>query len=66
MCGRFMLATSRERLIVRFCLQQAPELTPRYNIAPSQYIAAVRQSQHQGRELAMLHWGLIPHWAKQP
>jgi len=38
---------------------------PRYNIAPSQDIAAVRQGA-EGRELLMLHWGLVPSWAKEP
>jgi len=37
----------------------------RYNIAPTQPIAAVRQREHQGqREFAWLRWGLIPSWAK--
>jgi len=39
-------------------------LVPRFNIAPSQPIAAVRlQETDQKRELAMLRWGLIPSWA---
>ena len=36
---------------------------PRYNIAPTQDVAAVRIADGK-RELAMLHWGLIPVWAK--
>ena len=39
---------------------------PRYNIAPTQYIAAIRDSEEDGRELAMLRWGLVPFWAKDP
>ena len=46
-------------------------LRPRYNVAPSQDVAAVRAagpgSQSRagiGRTLAMLRWGLIPGWAK--
>jgi putative SOS response-associated peptidase YedK len=42
---------------------------PRFNIAPSQYIAAIRQSeesQDSERELAMFRWGLVPFWAKDP
>lgn len=61
-----MLATPRERLVAHFRLQHAPELGARYNIAPSQPIASVRQSPDEGRELVLLHWGLVPHWAKQP
>ncbi len=37
--------------------------TAHYNIAPSQMIPVVRATE-QGRELALLKWGLIPSWAK--
>ena len=38
---------------------------PRYNIAPTQPVAAVRASMASGRrELTYFHWGLIPSWAK--
>ena len=37
----------------------------RYNAAPTQAIAAVRQLAGSGdREVALLHWGLIPSWSK--
>ena len=61
-----MLATPRERLVAHFRLQHAPELSARYNIAPNQPIASIRQLSDDGRELVLLHWGLIPNWAKQP
>ena len=38
----------------------------RYNIAPTQYIAAIRNDGEDGRELTMLRWGLVPCWAKDP
>jgi len=63
MCGRFYLDVQRDELISHFDLTKAPNLTPRFNIAPSQDIAAVLVGD-QGRELKMLHWGLIPFWAK--
>ena len=41
------------------------ELEPRYNIAPSQTVAAVRAAPGgEGREFVYLNWGLIPSWAK--
>ena len=43
----------------------AVELSPRYNLAPSQYAAVVR-AEADGRRLVMLRWGLIPGWAKDP
>lgn len=42
----------------------APEVAARYNIAPSNYVAAIRNNKEGLRKLGMLHWGLVPHWAK--
>ena len=64
MCGRFALPTPEE-LASHFNLKKTPGLEPRYNITPSQDIAAVRLiSGTPDRELVMLKWGLIPFWAK--
>jgi GTP diphosphokinase / guanosine-3',5'-bis(diphosphate) 3'-diphosphatase len=41
------------------------EMPPRYNIAPTQPVAAIRRTE-EGRVLDLLHWGLIPSWAKDP
>jgi putative SOS response-associated peptidase YedK len=50
-----------------FHLGEIPSLKPRFNVAPSQPVAAVRTSSPGGaRELAFLRWGLIPSWAKDP
>jgi putative SOS response-associated peptidase YedK len=39
---------------------------PRYNVAPTQTVAALRKLEAGGpRQLALLHWGLIPSWAKE-
>jgi putative SOS response-associated peptidase YedK len=67
MCGRFTLRTTGKAVADFFGLREIPELLARYNIAPTQPVAAVRVSQHHaGRELAMLRWGLIPAWAADP
>ena len=63
MCGRFTLATPVDQLAKQFQLAGTAELAPRYNIAPTQQVAAVRAGE-DGRELAMLRWGLVPGWAK--
>ena len=66
MCGRFTLRASSEELAAFFETNgSAPELRPRYNVAPSQPVAVVR-AEGTSRELAMLRWGLIPGWAKDP
>jgi putative SOS response-associated peptidase YedK len=63
MCGRFYLDVIAEELIEQFGLSAAPQLNAHYNIAPSQQIAAIK-SAGANRELVLLHWGLIPSWAK--
>ena len=70
MCGRFTLRTPASVLIEMFGLgegdAQLPLFEPRYNIAPTQSIWAVRDAATGGdaREAVQLHWGLIPTWAK--
>jgi putative SOS response-associated peptidase YedK len=65
MCGRYNLRTPTAQLVEFFDLVLAPDLTPRYNIAPTQPVPAIRRTG-RGRELSLLHWGLIPPWADDP
>ncbi len=66
MCGRFTLRTNLHDIATAFDLPEVPELPFRYNIAPTQDVAAVRfDSERNQRELSLLHWGLIPPWAKE-
>lgn len=55
-----------EQLLREYGLDSAPEVTARYNVAPSQEIVAVRASSDGARQAALLRWGLVPHWAKEP
>lgn len=65
MCGRFTLHTPREILTRRFQVDlDAPDLTPRYNIAPSQPVLTVRLARDGRRRGEEMRWGLVPHWAK--
>ena len=64
MCGRFTLRTPTPVLIEHFGMGKIPELPPRFNIAPTQDVAVVRNSSDDDRQWAMLRWGLIPFWAK--
>lgn len=67
MCGRFTLTTPIETLVETFQLSSVPEdSAPRYNIAPTQSVAAVLTDEEEHRHLAWLRWGLIPAWAKDP
>jgi putative SOS response-associated peptidase YedK len=67
MCGRFTLTDPDADLAVQFNLPEIPDIHPRYNIAPTQPVAAVRVAAESSvREMILLHWGLIPFWAKDP
>lgn len=67
MCGRFTLFEPDQVLAREFGVSDFPPRSPRYNIAPSQPITAVRAAPSgSGREIALLRWGLIPSWSKDP
>jgi len=67
MCGRFTLRTPTNALVEQFGLKAQVQLPLRYNIAPTQEVAAIRILSEVGtRQLDMLRWGLIPPWAKDP
>jgi putative SOS response-associated peptidase YedK len=65
MCARYLMNVPAPELLELFGLPSAPDLQPRYNIAPTQSVPVVRQRPNgAGRELALAKWGLIPSWAK--
>ena len=65
MCGRFTLQASPEAIAEHFSLPEVPDLLPRYNVAPTQMVPAVKLTPN-GRALSMLKWGLVPSWAEDP
>ncbi len=66
MCGRFALVATGEEVAEHYQLPEVPFVVPRYNIAPTQPVAAVRLSNAGEREFTFFQWGLIPSWAKDP
>lgn len=62
MCGRSAVTFSSADLIEYFELTKVVTLEPRYNIAPSQDVAVIRQQEGK-RILSYLRWGLVPRWA---
>jgi putative SOS response-associated peptidase YedK len=67
MCGRYTLTASGEDVADLFDLMDVPAILPRYNLAPTQEAAVVRQvAPRAPRTLDRLHWGLIPYWAQDP
>ena len=64
-CGRYTLTRPGALLEADFGLTELPSgLSARFNIAPSQDVAAITDAE-PGR-LSLLRWGLIPSWAKDP
>ncbi|MBZ5532871.1 MAG: SOS response-associated peptidase [Acidobacteriia bacterium] len=67
MCGRYRLTAKERYLRDHFGIEDELEWAPRYNIAPSQPVLAVRQNPSEPkRSFSLLRWGLIPYWAKDP
>lgn len=67
MCGRFTLQYSAEMLAQIFGAKVSQDITPRYNIAPTQQSPVVRISPTDNQlHIDYLKWGLIPSWAKDP
>jgi putative SOS response-associated peptidase YedK len=63
MCGRFTLTVDPADLRDAFPGLAFPDdMTPRYNIAPSQPVAVVANNG-QGR-VEFFKWGLVPSWAQ--
>lgn len=66
MCGRYTQHHSVDQIVARFDAQQTLiQATERYNIAPTQQVAVIRQTG-EDRVLDAFQWGLIPAWAKDP
>lgn len=65
MCGRYHQAAPAERLGREYDLDIRENIAPRYNIAPTQPVAAVRLDAKGKRQFAHMRWGFIPSWAKK-
>jgi putative SOS response-associated peptidase YedK len=65
MCGRYAILSAPEAIRALFAFQERPHFPPRYNVAPSQPIPIVRLNEGQ-RQFALVRWGLIPAWVKDP
>ena len=61
MCGRFSLVYTKG-FEKRFYLPEKNGLKPRFNIAPGQETLVIIKNNR--RKLALMNWGLLPHWVK--
>lgn len=66
MCSRYSLTSPPEAIAKLFGVEIGEPFPPRYNIAPTQPVGIVRNSDQGSREFALVRWGLIPSWSKDP
>jgi putative SOS response-associated peptidase YedK len=69
MCGRFARQSTQEVLADWFGveMEDMPWFAPSYNVAPQSTQPVVRLNADTGkRKFALMRWGLIPYWAKDP
>ncbi len=60
-----MVLSSPEAIRRLFGYPEQPNFPPRYNVAPTQPVPIVRLVDGR-REFALVRWGLIPPWVKDP
>ncbi len=65
MCGRYTITSAPEAIRALFRYQEQPNFPPRFNVAPTQPIPIVRLDEGK-REFALVRWGLLPSWVKDP
>jgi putative SOS response-associated peptidase YedK len=65
MCGRYCITSAPEAVRALFRYPEQPNFPPRYNVAPTQPVPIVRIAGGQ-RQFALVRWGLIPAWVKDP
>ncbi len=66
MCGRYVRKTPPEQFAQLFHARGKIDADEAYNVSPSQNVLVARNAAEGERELALLRWGLIPSWAKDP
>ena len=70
MCGRYAITLPPDAMRAYFAYVEQPNFPPRYNIAPTQPIPIVRLERDRdggaARHFALVRWGLLPAWVKDP
>jgi putative SOS response-associated peptidase YedK len=68
MCGRYAIygpVSRANRDAIEF-LGEEIDFHPTFNAAPTQNLPVFRVTPEGRRQLALLRWGLVPSWAKDP
>jgi putative SOS response-associated peptidase YedK len=66
MCGRYAIYGPQSRHREHFSTQEAFELTPRFNVVPSDVLPVVRANTDGTRDFVFARWGLIPSCLTDP
>jgi putative SOS response-associated peptidase YedK len=66
MCGRYRLSRRKQIIEEHFSTDSVEWVwAPRYNVAPTQFVPAIRQSPGSGRrQMSLFRWGLVPSWSR--
>lgn len=64
MCGRYAFFSPDEAVRRLFGVENDLGFEPSYNITPTRDVPVVREHDSQ-RSADLLHWGLVPFWAKE-
>ncbi len=65
MCGRYVIISTPQAIRALFGYGEQPNFPPRYNVAPTRPIPVVRLADGK-RSFALMRWGLLPSWVKEP
>lgn len=66
MCSKFAVSSHPDTVKGLFKYQNSANSPPREQIKPTEPVMIVREANANKRELALVRWGLIPHWVKDP
>lgn len=66
MCSRYDLTSPPEAVRAVFGYRMQPNFPPREKIAPTEPVPIIRRGLDGEPEFALVRWGLIPGWVKDP
>jgi putative SOS response-associated peptidase YedK len=64
-CVAYTITSAPEAIRALFRYEEEPQFPARFNIAPTQPIPVVRLIDGK-RHFALMRWGLLPSWVKDP
>jgi putative SOS response-associated peptidase YedK len=65
MCGRYVIISTPQAIKALFGYGELPNFPARYNVAPTQPVPIVRLVDGK-RSFALMRWGMLPAWVKDP